>query len=101
MTDPSIYTGLSSYGLIVLYTINMTDPPLRTWPNPKVQTQTLLATCFEGNYILGKPVARIFARGVTRVSDVYLCMYNDAKVGGSGGMLPQEIFRSKMLLDCF
>ena len=26
------------------------------------------------------------------MSDVYVCMYNDGRLGGSGGMLPQEIF---------
>ena len=31
-----------------------------------------------------RPVARIFARAVTWVSDVYVCMYNDARLGGSG-----------------
>ena len=44
-----------------------------------------------------RPVARIFERGVTWVSDVYVCMYNHARQGGSGGMLPQEIFRNQML----
>ena len=39
-----------------------------------------------------RPVAWIFRRGVTRVYDVYVCMHKHARLGGSGGMLPQEIF---------
>ena len=45
----------------------------------------------------GRPIARIFARGVTWVYDVHACKTR----GGCGGMLPQEIFRNQMLWDCF
>ena len=48
-----------------------------------------------------RPVARIFARGVTWVSDVYVCMYNHAKLEGCGDMLPQEIFRELDALRLF
>ena len=37
-----------------------------------------------------RPVARVFRRGVTCA--VCICMYEYATLGGSGGMLPQEIF---------
>ena len=33
-----------------------------------------------------------FCTGVTWVSDMYGCMYNNARLGGSGGMLPHEFF---------
>ena len=37
-----------------------------------------------------RPVARIFRRGVT-----WMCnLYKHTRLGGSGGMLPQEIFRN-------
>ena len=42
-----------------------------------------------------RAVARIFRRGVT---DLFVCVHKHAKVGGSGGMLPQEIFEIR---DCF
>ena len=42
-----------------------------------------------------RPVARIFRRGVTWVSDVYVCMHKHARLGGSGGMLPHENFRMR------
>ena len=35
-----------------------------------------------------RPVARIFRRGVT-------CMHKHARLGGSGGMLPQEILENR------
>ena len=31
------------------------------------------------------------------VSDVYVCMHKHARLGRSGGRLPQEIFRNEML----
>ena len=37
-----------------------------------------------------RPVARIFRRGVTWMSD----LHKHARLGGSGGMLPQKIFRN-------
>ena len=37
-----------------------------------------------------RPIARIFRRGVTWTSD----FEKHAKLGGSGGMVPQEIFRN-------
>ena len=41
-----------------------------------------------------RPVARTFRRGVTRVSDVYVCMtHKHARLEGSEVMLPQENFR--------
>ena len=40
--------------------------------------------------IICRPIARIFASGVTWMSGVYACMYNHARLAGSGGMLPQE-----------
>ena len=39
-----------------------------------------------------RPVARIFRRGVTCVSDVNVYMHKHARLGGSGGMLSQKIF---------
>ena len=52
------------------------------------------------NHVIHRPVARIFRRGVT-----WMCacigMPKHARLGGSGGMLPQEIFRNQMLWDCF
>ena len=54
-----------------------------------------------GNISICRPVARISRRGVTWMWKVYVCMHNHVRVGGSGGMLPQEIFRSNMLWDCF
>ena len=39
-----------------------------------------------------RPVARIFARGGYVSVGYYVCMYNHARQGGSGGMLHQEIF---------
>ena len=39
-------------------------------------------------------IARIFTRGVTWMSDVYVYMHKHARLGGSRGMLPQEIFRN-------
>ena len=45
------------------------------------------------HYIIGcRPVARIFRRGVTWVYGVYVCRHKNARVGGSRGMFPQEIF---------
>ena len=39
---------------------------------------------------LYKPVARIFRKGVT-----WMCnLHKHTRLGGSGGMLPQEIFRN-------
>ena len=38
-----------------------------------------------------RPIARIFRREITWVSDVYVCMHKHVRLGGSGGMLPQEI----------
>ena len=35
------------------------------------------------------------------MSDVYVCTYNHAKLGGCGGMLPQEIFRESDALRLF
>ena len=32
---------------------------------------------------------------------LYVCMHKNARAGGSGGMLPQEFFRNKMVWDCF
>ena len=43
--------------------------------------------CFNG-ICIPRPVARIFAREVTWVCDVYAC-----KTKGVWGMLPQETFR--------
>ena len=42
-------------------------------------------------YIL-RPVARIFRREVTWVSDVHVYMHKHARLGGFGGMLPQASF---------
>ena len=39
-----------------------------------------------------RPIARIFRRGVTWMYDVYVYMHKHERLGGSGGMLPQEIF---------
>ena len=41
-----------------------------------------------------RPVARIFRTGVTLVAQVQVCMHKQAKLGGCGGMLPQENFRN-------
>ena len=41
-----------------------------------------------------RPIARICRRGVIWVSDLYVCVHKHARLGGSGGMLPQEIFRN-------
>ena len=41
-----------------------------------------------------RPVARIFRRRVTWMSDVYVCMHKHARLGVSGGMLHQEMFRN-------
>ena len=48
-----------------------------------------------------RPIARIFARGVTWVFDVYVCMYNHARLEGSGGMLPQKSDALRSLLRSF
>ena len=39
---------------------------------------------------VGRPVARIFRRGVTWMSN----LHKHARLAGSGGMLPKEIFRN-------
>ena len=39
--------------------------------------------------LLSRPVARIFRRGVTWMCYLYACMHKYARLGGSGGMLPQ------------
>ena len=44
----------------------------------------------DGN--ITRPIDRIFRRGVTWVSDVYVCMHKHARLEGSRGMLPQENF---------
>ena len=36
-------------------------------------------------------VAKIFRRGITWMCDVYVYMHKHERLGGSGGMLPQEI----------
>ena len=41
---------------------------------------------------LFRPVARIFRRAVTCVSDVNVYMHKHARLGGSGGMLPKKNF---------
>ena len=40
---------------------------------------------------LSRPIARIFRREITWVCDVYVYMHKHERLGGSGGMLPQEI----------
>ena len=55
--------------------------------------------CFYGNFSqksdvwafgVTRPVARIFRRGVIWMSN----LYKHTRLGGCGGMLPQEIFRN-------
>ena len=42
-----------------------------------------------------RPVARICRRGVTWMSDLYVCVHKHAGLyRGCGGMLPQQIFRN-------
>ena len=54
---------------------------------------SVILNSFHSSYI--RPVTRIFGRGVVSMSDVYVCIYKQArKARGSGGMLPQETFRN-------
>ena len=49
-----------------------------------------LLKALQEDSISDRPVARIFRRGVT-----WMCnLYKHTRLGGSGGMLPQEIFRN-------
>ena len=36
-------------------------------------------------------IARISRRGITWMLKMYVCMHNHVRLGGCGGMLPQEI----------
>ena len=42
-----------------------------------------------------RPVARIFRRGVTWMSN----LHRHTRLGGSGGMLPREIFRNEIVSE--
>ena len=43
--------------------------------------------------VVNRPIARIFRKGVTWVSDVQVWMHKHARLGGCGGMLPPEIYQ--------
>ena len=43
--------------------------------------------------IFNRPIARVFRREVTWVSDVHVWMYKHARLGGCRGMFPLEIYQ--------
>ena len=53
-------------------------------------SERIKAYSYIAPYAASKPVARNFRTGVTRMSDLYVCMHKYTRLGGCGGMLPQE-----------
>ena len=84
----TMYCQISKH--IIISSQILTISPARE-ANIATHAWTKLYTDELNFWCLCRPVARIYRQGVTCVSDVDGYMDKHARVGGSGGMLPQEI----------